>query len=358
MTMSKQKNKLLTVIRLPFVLIHRLFKKTNSHGNILVIQPFPGIGDVIWFLPHMHALADAKGPITLMTKPRSFADKLLATDPRIKNIIWLERNPGRHDGIGGFFRLLADLGGHAFSEAWLFHSSSRYAWALYFSGIPVTYGFGKKAQKRLLTQTCFLSKSELKKHSIEKSNRLLEYAGIPFKNREPDFYIEDKVVENIKRQYKLENNQQLTVAFAIGSSNPLKHWGARHFVNLARQLPDKGFEKIFLLGGPADQGLADEMISGFNSNNGEIIKIISMPFEQVAGLIKCTRFCVGNDTGILNIAAAVKTPAVGLFAVTQPLTNSSYMIAIIPETINKQGNGEMNDISVNQVMTLIHKLKL
>ncbi len=356
--MSKQKNKLLALLRSPFVLIHKLFKKRNANGNILVIQPFPGIGDVIWFLPHMHALADAKGPITLMTKPRSFADKLLATDPRIKNIIWLERNPGRHDGVAGFFRLLADLRGHAFSEAWLFHSSSRYAWALYFSGIPVTYGFGKKAQKRLLTQTCFLSKSELKKHSIEKSNRLLEYAGIPFKNREPDFYIEDKVVENIKRQYKLENKQQLTVAFAIGSSNPLKQWGAKNFVSLAEQLSDKGFKKIFLIGGPAEQTLADDMASGFSKPNCEMIKIISLPFDQVGGLIKCMRFCVGNDTGILNIAAAVKTPTIGLFAVTQPLSNSSYMIPVIPKTNKKKSDANMNDISVHQLMATIKKHKL
>jgi heptosyltransferase II len=79
--------------------------------NVAVVQPLPGIGDMIWHLPHLHALAAAAGrAVTLIAKPRSAADQLLGADPAVRDIIWLDRNPqgqrrGRHDGLRGLLRL-------------------------------------------------------------------------------------------------------------------------------------------------------------------------------------------------------------------------------------------------------------
>ena len=82
---------------------------------VAVIQPLPGIGDMVWHLPHIRAIAAHAGaPVTLLTKPRSLADQLLANEPAVAEIVWLDLNPagrrGAHDGIGGFRRLVRSCG--------------------------------------------------------------------------------------------------------------------------------------------------------------------------------------------------------------------------------------------------------
>jgi len=338
------------MLRRIFSVFQRLFVNQKVSKDVLVIQPFPGIGDVIWFLPHMHALADSKGCITLMTKPRSFADKLLSADNQIKTVLWLERNPGRHDGVRGFFRLVKDIRQRAYKEAWLFHSSSRYAWALYIAGVPKTYGYGKKFQKYLLTEPCFLSKQTLLKHPIQKSNRLLENAGIPFDNKEPDYFVSESVLKQVKTQYVLTDDSSAHAVFAIGGSGAYKQWGRDNFLDLANGLYELGIEKIFLVGGTAEEEMADWMISNNRTKGVQLVKVINLAFAQIAALIKCAQLCVGNDTGILHLAAAVKVPSFGLFGATAPLTNSSYML---PVTANAGNNLGMKAISVEMVLERI-----
>ena len=46
---------------------------------VAVVQPLPGIGDMIWHLPHIRAIAAHVGqPVTLIAKPRSAADQIFS----------------------------------------------------------------------------------------------------------------------------------------------------------------------------------------------------------------------------------------------------------------------------------------
>src|SRR5277367_5575869 len=68
--------------------------QADSGIRLAVVQPLPGIGDMIWHLPHLRALAAAVGgAVTLVTKPRSGASELLAAEPAVRDIMWLDRNP-------------------------------------------------------------------------------------------------------------------------------------------------------------------------------------------------------------------------------------------------------------------------
>ena len=76
---------------------------TTTPQRLVVVQPLPGIGDMVWHLPHIRALAaQAGGPVTLLAKPRSRADEIFAAEATVGDIIWVDRNPavgsGRHDG--------------------------------------------------------------------------------------------------------------------------------------------------------------------------------------------------------------------------------------------------------------------
>src|SRR5687768_5665118 len=94
----------------------------------LCIQPLPGIGDMIWFLPHMRVIADhhASRKLYILTKKSSLADQLLENEPWVAGYIWLERDHRsqakainqKHDGLLGRWRLARELQPYGFKEAW------------------------------------------------------------------------------------------------------------------------------------------------------------------------------------------------------------------------------------------------
>ena len=80
--------------------------------KVLVIQPKIGMGDMVIYLPYIHAIAKKfQTSVSILVKENSRAKDLLIDDDQIKEIITLDRtsvNNGSHDGISGFFKLIKD----------------------------------------------------------------------------------------------------------------------------------------------------------------------------------------------------------------------------------------------------------
>ena len=354
------------MFRAIFKLVHRLFFKRKDGEGILVVQPLPGIGDVIWFLPHMHAIADHGGQISLMTKPRSFANVLLEADSSVSEIVWLERNPGRHSGVRGFFRLVREIRKKNYRQAWLLHGSSRYAWLVYLAGIPDTYGYGIGSQKLLLShQECFLTPAQRALHGIDRATALLTTAGVAGADKDPvmRFRHYDSLVTWCIERYALADNSTIKIAFAIGSSAPGKQWGAENFALLANEIAELATIQFILVGGPAEQALADSIIRQSGLGEKHFVRLTGVPLQEVAVVLSVCDACVGNDTGVLNISAAVNTRSVGLFGSTTPLHYSSCLYPLVPPgngappDSRQQGQiSRMHEITVSLVVEQLQKI--
>ena len=70
-------------------------------------------------------------------------------------------------------------------------------------------------------------------------------------------------------------------------------------------------------------------------------------------LAECTLYA-GNDTGYLNMAAALSVPAVGLFGGSPPLRHSPFIHCVLPEP----ADGGMQGIRVEQALKAIRALKV
>lgn len=77
--------------------------------KVLVIQPKIGMGDMVIYLPYIHAISKKyRTPVSILVKENTRADQLLSEDKHIREIILLNRtknNSGIHDGLSGFFKL-------------------------------------------------------------------------------------------------------------------------------------------------------------------------------------------------------------------------------------------------------------
>jgi heptosyltransferase-2 len=318
---------------------------------VAVIQPLPGIGDMVWHLPHIRAIAAYAGePVTLITKPRSLADQLLAGDPAIADIQWVDLNPvgrrGAHDGFSGFRRLVRKLRAEDFGSVVLLHHSVTLAAAAWLAGIPDRRGYGFGRQRWFLNGGPFLPRSLRRAHQHAQATSYLDRSGIPLPSGEPRLSVSATTVQEART--RLGDAGGAFVVLGIGSSESIKQWGARRFAELAAALLDAGWPGVVLLGGADEATLATEITNLLDGGRDRIRTALGWNLADVLGLLSQASLYVGNDTGMMNVAAAVGIRTYGLFGASDPFGHASQ---IVPVTAPPDAG--MNAITVAAVLSVI-----
>ena len=299
--------------------------------NVAVVQPLPGIGDMIWHLPHIRAIADYVGaPIALIAKPRSAADQLFRAEQAVREVLWLDRNPerrrGGHDGPVGLLRFVRTLRSHRFDTVYLLHHSETLACALLAAGVPARLGYGYRLQRLALNRAPFLSAAALRRDAHEQATAWLAAAGIPLHDPEPLLAVDEQARRTVARWISAGP----LVAVGLGSSEPYKQWGSERFAALSAGLMAGGWSSLVLVGGHAETGLARDIVARLGEQGQTMRLAIDWDLCELAALFAGSAFYVGNDTGVMNLAAAVGTTAYGLFGATPPLHHSRRIVAITP----------------------------
>lgn len=306
----------------------------------LVIQPLPGIGDMVWHLPHIHAIAAANpdGRVDVLTKRRSLAARLLAADTAVAEVVWLERD-ARHAGPGGVLQLARELRARGYRRVWILHGSARYALAAWLAGIPERIGYGFGMQKYFVRRANRLPAAQRADHPIDKATALLRRAGVALTESEPQLVLDAALCAQVAQTYS--GSPRPWIALGIGSSEPAKQWGAEKFAALAQALLARG-ATCFLIGGPGEAELAERIARQVAAPQARLVRAIGLPIDAVAALLSlCNRY-VGNDTGVLNLAAAVGVKSVGIFGATMPLRHSRFIVSVEPAAdvaMERRGSG-------------------
>jgi heptosyltransferase-2 len=319
---------------------------------VAVVQPLPGIGDMIWHLPHIRAIAAHVGePVTLIAKPRSAADQIFSAEQTIRDVFWLDRNPevcrGQHDGGAGFFRVVQALRARRFDAVYLLHHSKTIALMTMLAGIPARYGYGYDIQRWFLNRPPQLPRQILRQHPFDQATAWLRAAGIRMAEDEPMLPVMASAIETVRSRL---GPKKPWIAIGIGSSEPYKQWGAVRFAALADTIASQGGAGLILVGGNAEAALAAEIRSLAHTN--EIATAIAWDLSEIAALFRMSKFYVGNDTGVMNIAAAVGIRTYCLFGAVPPFHHSSRIVAITPPSGVSKSSG-MAGMSVEQVLAEI-----
>ena len=303
---------------------------------VLIIQPLPGIGDMVWHLPHIRAIAAQAGaPVTVLAKPRSLADQLLGNDPAVADVQFVDHNPagrrGLHDGIGGFLRLVRMLRRFDFGSAILLHHSDLLAAAIWKAGIPDRRGYGWGRQRWFLNNGPFLPQDMKALHQHTRATRYLAAAGVPMASAEPALTVSLGMIAASKA--RLGETQDTYVAIGIGSSEALRQWGTPRFTELAKALLDAGWRRLVLVGGPEDLASATAITDALGDHRHQIHFALGWNLSEVIGMLSQAAFYVGNNTGVMNIAAATGIRTYALFGTTPTFDHASQMVAITaPDT--------------------------
>jgi len=321
---------------------------------VAVVQPLPGIGDMVWHVPHIRAIATAAGaPVTLLAKPRCLADQLLANEPAVAEILWLERNPGgrrgAHDGVAGLLRLARLMRSRRFGTVILLHHSASLAAAACLARVPQRHGYGWGGQRAFLNAGPFLPRDVVRLHQHTRATRYLAAAGVPLASAEPALTVLD--TQRAEARRRLGHAVDPFVVIGIGSSEPLRQWGVARFADLAAELLDAGWPLVVLLGGPDDAAMADAIRARLAGRGQRVGLALGWHLAAVTGLLAEAAFYVGNNTGVMNMAAAVGIRTYALFGSTAPFDHASQIVAVTAPDIGTHDG--MARLTVQSVLAAI-----
>ena len=265
--------------------------------KVLVIQPKIGMGDMVIYLPYIHAISKKyKTAVSILVKENSRAKQLLAEDKHIKEILILDRtknNSGTHDGFLGFFKLSRDLKLKEFDKVFIFNSSLRYLLISKIAGI-----------KNISQYPLFRKKDNIVTSAkIFTENELGEIVST-----QPKLIINENKVNEVKQKFSKEFKH---ICLGISASGPTKRWDIKNFIKLCISINAKTPSKFYLAAGNNDKGLIDQFLNSELSNN--CISFQDLRISETLPIIKNCNLYIGNDTGWLHISSALDVKCLALF---------------------------------------------
>jgi len=310
-----------------------------------VIQPKPGIGDVIWHLPFIRAIAAVSpgGQVTFLAPPTSGARELLAAEPAVAETIYFEHSGSELRRGINLVRLVALLRRCRFSKIWILDRTVRPALAAFLAGIPERIGVGLTAQRRFITNSG-IPQSHFHNFPIEWLVKLMADMGVPFTSTEPALRLPDETLTAIGTKYAAWPRPWLVLG--VGASHPDKDWPDAQWIKLLAGLRGLSDGTIFLIGGPTQVARADNLIA--RTAGAGAVNACSLKLIEASALLARADLFVGTDSGPLNLAAATGTDAFGFFGCTPVLKYSTYIHPIVPD--GGPARGGMARISPVQVL--------
>jgi heptosyltransferase-2 len=136
-------------------------------------------------------------------------------------------------------------------------------------------------------------------------------AALPAEWPLPELNVAPAETEAWRGQHGLGSDRP-AVALAPGAVGPSKRWPASAYATLARRLIADGFA-VWVIGGPEEKSLAAEIIGDTTARDLTGHDLRNAILAQAAAAV-----AVSNDSGLLHVAAALGTPAIGIFGPTSP----------------------------------------
>ncbi len=265
--------------------------------KVLVIQPKIGMGDMVIYLPYIHAISKKyQTAVSILVKENSRANQLLAEDKHIKEILILDRtknNSGTHDGLSGFFKLGKDLKLKKFDKVFIFNSSLRYLLISKIAGI-----------KSISQYPLFRKKDNVVTSAkIFTENELGEIVST-----QPELIISGDKVNKTKQRF---SNEYKHICLGISASGPTKRWDIKNFIKLCININQRIPSKFYLAAGRNDKDLIDQFLNSELSNN--CISFKDFKISETLPIIKNCDLYIGNDTGWLHISSALGVKSLALF---------------------------------------------
>jgi len=287
--------------------------------KICIVYTHHKLGDLIWQLPYIKAISEHHNEkIDLIVRKKTQAQNILRDLNHINKIYYNDFRKGLAYWID-VFKLKKIFNLEKYDFVYILDKVNKPAIAAKLAGIKNIIAPGLKNQKKWITVKNYLNEEDWKLNYSEQSQKFLKINSIDIKEKFP------KLDVNIER-FKDGNNDLLVegkkIAFGVDSFEDFKMWYEEDFIKLADLLYEKKlFDFIYLICGPEKSYIAERIIK--NSKKPYFIDCSNKDLSGVILAIKNSNFFVGNNSGPINLSAALGVKTFGLIA-NAPISELKY----------------------------------
>ena len=287
--------------------------------KICVVYTHHKLGDLIWQLPYIKAISEHHSQkVDLILREKTQAKNILKDISHINLISYNNFRKGIFYWVD-VFKLIKIYLKNQYTHIYILDKVNKPAIAAKLSRIKNIIGPGIGNQKKWLTVKNFLNAQDANLNYSEQSQKILRINSISINNIYPEININLERFRSGNPDLEIKGRK---IAFGIDSFEDYKMWYEEDFVKLADKLyENKLFDYIYLICGKEKSYLADNIIKVSNKNF-----FINCSNKDLSGIIfalKNSSFLVGNNSGPINLGAALGVKSFGLIA-NDPVEELKY----------------------------------
>jgi heptosyltransferase II len=280
----------------------------NDNRRVLVCG-VNWIGDSVMSMPALQSFRKANPAvcITMLVKPGLVSLWKLRTG--FDGILPL------YEGVAGTMKTVATIRRHRFDQAFILPHSFRSAVVPWLAGVPVRIGMPGHWRDFLLTEVIRPTERPGRSHQAYEYLELLTPTAAEAELEPPLLELPESALASARK--RIAPAAKPRVALIPGAARgPAKQWPREHFIELGRMLNEKQRCGIVILGTRLEATLCDAVAKGIGPLAMNLAGHTGLA-EWIA-ILKACDLVVANDSGGVHVAAAVGTPVVALYGITDP----------------------------------------
>jgi len=287
--------------------VHHLLDESAGAREAILICGVNWVGDTIMTLPALQAFREAHHTayITLLVKPNLFQLCRLHEEA-VNEVLPLK------EGLLGTLRTARMIRKRRFDKAYILPHSFRSALIPFLAGVPKRIGMPGHWRGAMMTDIVTPKGGAGREHQAWE---YMDLFGLNAKTLpEPHLHIPEDAQALVEK--KINTLPPPRIGLIPGAARgPSKRWPESHFIETGKMLAKKGYG-IVTLGISREAPLCERVAKGIGPNTLNLAGQTTL--AEWAAILKTCDLVLANDSGGMHLAAAVGTPVVAIFGITDP----------------------------------------
>jgi ADP-heptose:LPS heptosyltransferase len=289
--------------------------------RILIVRP-DKLGDLIATLPMATAIKQAMPDAHVTFMVRDYTAPLLEIAPDVDDVVIYDPAAKARDKINLFKSIRTDT---------IFFPVSKFDLAFY---AKLAYkpkrvgsvGTGYRFYSMLYTHRVYEHRKKAKRHEAEYNVRMLSEIGITAETPLPrlELRAEDlrKADDNIVSLFGKQSQKYCVLH--VGSGGSSFEWPLERYTEFAAWVAQRLSLPIVLTGLRSERETLLSVSQVMERQGATVRLFVDKPLLELAGLLSRAELVLASSTGPGHLAAALRTPTLGLFPLIRPLSKARW----------------------------------
>lgn len=303
-------------------------ERWRTARRVLAVR-LDNLGDVLVTTPALHAIKESLPDAALTLLASSVGAQAGYLNPDVDEVIvyeapWMDPWQRLPQDSEREQRMIAEVRARGFDGAIIFtsyhQSALPAAYLCYLADIPLRVAASVDGPGSLLTTRH--KHPERMMHEVERGLDLVGAIGLGTEKTDLVLAVPEGARIAVRR--RLAEAKQVGIGPLIvvhpGCSMPARTYPEEMYSGVVEQLARRLGATVLLTGMESERALAERVRERVAPKWRERVRDVAgtLEFAELAGLIEAADLVITNNTGPMHVAAAVKTPVIALFALTNP----------------------------------------